>query len=50
MLLKEDKHEFKVDIYEASDRIGGRLYTRRLDGKSAIGTPVPGGEYDYFVS
>ncbi|CAE6335108.1 unnamed protein product [Rhizoctonia solani] len=48
MLLKEDKHEFKVDIYEASDRIGGRLYTRRLDGKSAIGTPVPGGEYDYF--
>jgi NADPH-dependent 2,4-dienoyl-CoA reductase/sulfur reductase-like enzyme len=43
------KH-FKVDVFEASKRIGGRLYTHKFDNVSAIGTPSPGGEYDYFVS
>ncbi|KAG7091716.1 hypothetical protein E1B28_008117 [Marasmius oreades] len=28
-----------VDVYEASDRVGGRLYTRKFSG---------GGEWDYF--
>ncbi|KAG8771087.1 hypothetical protein FRC12_003865 [Ceratobasidium sp. 428] len=48
MLLKGHDYEFPVDIYEASDRIGGRLYTHRFDRKSVIGTPAPGKEYDYF--
>ncbi|CAE6367727.1 unnamed protein product [Rhizoctonia solani] len=48
MLLKQKDREFEVDIYEASDRIGGRLYTHRFNNKSIIGTPAPGGRYDYF--
>lgn len=31
----------KVDVYEASDRIGGRLYTHQFEH---------GGKWDYFVS
>jgi NADPH-dependent 2,4-dienoyl-CoA reductase/sulfur reductase-like enzyme len=50
MILKEKGHEFDIDILEASERVGGRLYTHRFDNKSDIGTPAPGGEYDYFVS
>ncbi|CAE6470420.1 unnamed protein product [Rhizoctonia solani] len=41
------KH-FKVDIYEANKRIGGRLFTHQFETDSAIGTREPGGEYDYF--
>lgn len=48
MLLKEKNHEFNVHIYEASERIGGRLYTHRFENKSAINTPAKAGEYDYF--
>jgi NADPH-dependent 2,4-dienoyl-CoA reductase/sulfur reductase-like enzyme len=41
---------YDVDVYEASTRIGGRLYTHQFNNTSQIGTEIPGGEYDYFVS
>ncbi|CEL61410.1 Putative bifunctional amine oxidase DDB_G0291301 OS=Dictyostelium discoideum GN=DDB_G0291301 PE=1 SV=1 [Rhizoctonia solani AG-1 IB] len=41
------KH-FKVDVYEANKRIGGRLFTHKFDNDSAIGTRESGGDYDYF--
>lgn len=33
-------NKYVVDLYEASERIGGRLYTHKF---------YRGGEFDYFV-
>jgi hypothetical protein len=33
--------KYKVDLFEASDHVGGRLYTHKFEN---------GGEWDYFVS
>ncbi|CAE6492886.1 unnamed protein product [Rhizoctonia solani] len=41
------KH-FKVDVYEANKRIGGRLFTHKFENDNPIGTREPGGDYDYF--
>ncbi|KAG8703360.1 hypothetical protein FRC11_010799, partial [Ceratobasidium sp. 423] len=41
------KH-FKVDVYEANKRIGGRLFTHKFESDNPIGTREPGEDYDYF--
>lgn len=37
---------FEVDVIEANDRLGGRLYTHRFSDDEG----APYGEWDYFVS
>lgn len=45
-MMLAGNYGFKVDVIEASDRIGGRLYTHRFDNNAT----APSGEWDYFVS
>lgn len=49
MLL--DSLNITYDIYEASDRIGGRIYTHRFDQEAwDNSTPDEPAYYDYYVS
>lgn len=49
MLL--DTLGIEYDIYEASDRIGGRIYTHRFDQEAwDKSTPDEPAYYDYYVS
>jgi hypothetical protein len=49
MVLGSILKHVHIDLYEAEERIGGRLYTHHFNNINAIGTQVPGAEYDYFV-
>lgn len=44
MLLNKPRARYAIDILEADERIGGRLYTHHFPPAN------PEGKYDYFVS
>lgn len=37
-----------VDIYEAAERLGGRVYTYEFPDKNAAGTPIPKAKHNYY--